>query len=161
MGEYEYSFKVSDLGFYVEYCEKNNYIKKEESLQEIILYKNANKIMARIITKEINGNRKIFLDFKDDDESDNVLKIRKESLPLELFDSNREAVDSILDILGYEKKKVLARKRIIYYKNEVVFELDNYISPEFMYVVGIEGRKEKVDDVYNELNKLSNIIKML
>lgn len=154
MSEYEYSFKVLDLGSYIEYCEKNNYIKKEESLQEIILYKNINKTMARIITKEINGNRKIFLDFKGDDESDKILKIRKESLPLELLDSNREAVDSILDILGYKKKKVLARKRIIYYKNDVVFELDSYTSPEVMYVVGIEGNKEKVDDVYNKLNKL-------
>lgn len=154
MEEYEYSFKVTDLKPYIEYCENNNYEKKEETSQTRILYKNINKTMARITTKEKNGNKKTVLDFKDDNEADTTLKVCRESLPLEIFESNKEAVESILDILGYEIKKTLIRKRVVYCKEDIIFELDDYSSPEIMYVVGIEGQKEKVDKVYNELREL-------
>lgn len=158
MEEYEYSFKVTDLNPYIEYCKKNNYDKREETSQTRILYKNINRTIARITTQEKNGNKKTVLDFKDDNESDSTLKVCRESLPLEVLESNREAVDSILDMLGYKIKKTLIRNRIVYFKDEVVFELDNYSSPETMYVVGIEGNKEKVDKVYNEVKKIINNI---
>lgn len=154
MEEYEYSFKVTNLKPYIEYCENNNYEKKEETSQTRILYKNINKTMARITTKEKNGNKKTVLDFKDDNETDTTLKVCRESLPLEISDSDKEAVDSILDMLGYEIKKILIRKRVVYCKNGVIFELDDYSSPEIMFVVGIEGQKEDVDKVYNELQEL-------
>lgn len=154
MEEYEYSFKVTNLKPYIEYCENNNYEKKEETSQTRILYKNINMTMARITIKEKNGNKKTVLDFKDDNESDTTLKVCRESLPLEILESNKEAIDSILDMLGYEIKKTLIRKRVVYYKDDVIFELDDYSSPEIMYVVGIEGNKEKVDKLYNELSKL-------
>lgn len=156
MEEYEYSFKVTNLKPYIEYCESNNYDKKEETSQTRILYKNINKTMARVTTKEKNGNKKTVLDFKDDNETDTTLKICRESLPLEILESNKEAIESILDILGYELKKTLIRKRIVYNKDDVTFELDDYTSPEIMYVVGIEGKKDNVDKVYNEVSKLIN-----
>lgn len=154
MEEYEYSFKVIDLNPYIEYCESNNYEKTEETSQTRILYKNVNKTMARITTKEKNGNKKTVLDFKDDNESDDTLKVCRESLPLEISESNKDAVDSILDMLGYEVKKTLIRKRVVYCKDGVTFELDDYTSPEIMFVVGIEGQREKVDIVYKELQEL-------
>lgn len=153
MEEYEYSFKVNNLKSYIDYCEKNNYEKIEESLQTRVLYKNSNKTMARITTKEKNGVKKTFLDFKDDNESNDTLKVCRETLPLEVLDSNKEAIDSILDMLGYTIKKALIRKRFVYFKDEVTFELDEYTSPDIMFVVGIEGNKEKVDKIYIELQK--------
>ena len=153
MEEYEYSFKVNNLKSYIDYCEKNNYEKIEESLQTRVLYKNSNKTMARITTKEKNGVKKTFLDFKDDNESNDTLKVCRETLPLEVLDSNKEAIDSILDMLGYTIKKTLIRKRFFYFKDEVTFELDEYTSPGIMFVVGIEGNKEKVDKIYIELEK--------
>ena len=41
MEEYEYSFKVTDLKPYIDYCETNNYEKKENSSAVVFfLYKN-------------------------------------------------------------------------------------------------------------------------
>lgn len=55
------------------------------------------------------------------------------------------------------REKILIRNRVVYYKNDVTFELDNYSSPEVMFVVGIEGKKESVDKVYEELKgKINN-----
>lgn len=109
--------------------------------------------MARITTKEKNGVKKTFLDFKDDNESNDTLKVCRETLPLEVLDSNKEAIDSILYMLGYTIKKTLIKKRFVYFKDEVTFELDEYTSPDIMFVVGIEGNKEKVDKIYIELQK--------
>ena len=55
-------------------------------------------------------------------------------------------------MLGYKKDKVLSRTRIVYKKDGVKFELDSYTSPEIIFVVGIEGNKEKVDFVYKEVS---------
>lgn len=158
MEEYEYSFKVTDINPYIKYCENNNFEKLEESSQIRILYRNINKIMARITTTEKNGNKRVVLDFKDDNQSNDRLKVSKETLPLDINDDNSEAIDSILDMLEYKKDKTLIRKRIVYCKDGVTFELDSYSSPQAMFVVGIEGEKTKVDLVYNELNKQINYI---
>ena len=40
----------------------------------------------------------------------------------------------------------------MYEKDGVKFELDSYTSPEIIFVVGIEGHKEKVDFVYKEVS---------
>ena len=152
--EYEYSFKVESLDSYIEYCRKNNYDKVEENKQTRILYRNKNKTMARVTKKEENELVKLFLDFKDDILNDEVLVERKESLPLEFNDE--EAVESILKFLEYEKDTILVRTRTVYKKGNVEFEIDDYKSPEKMYVVAIEGKKEDVDEVYNEIKKINN-----
>lgn len=152
--EYEYSFKVKNLDIYIDYCKNNNYEKIEENIQTRILYRNKNKTMARITKKEKNKDTKLFLDFKDDILNDEVLTERRETLPLEFNDE--EAAESILNFLEYKKDTILVRTRIVYKKDNVIFELDNYKSPEKMYVVAIEGKKEDVDQVYNEILKINN-----
>lgn len=156
MQEYEYSFKVRDIKPYIKYCEDNNYEKKEESIQTRTLYKNSDKIMARITTKEKNGSQVTLLDFKDDNNSLDVLKVSRETIPLVVNDSNKKAIYSILDMLNYKKNKVLKRKRIVYVNDDVIFELDSYSSPNTMFVVGIEGKKECVDKIYLELKDKFN-----
>lgn len=151
MEEYEYSFEVSDLTPYIKYCQENNYEKTEETIQIRTLYKNSDKVIARITIKEKNGTKQTLLDFKDDNNSDEILKVSRETIPLVVNDLNKEAIYSILDILNYKKDKVLNRKRIVYVKDSVVFELDSYSSPHTMFVIGIEGKKENVDKIYLEL----------
>ena len=46
--EYEYSFYVKEIEPYIQYCEKNDYKKTSEGNQIRELYKNGNKILARI-----------------------------------------------------------------------------------------------------------------
>lgn len=145
MQEYEYSFKTDDITKYINYCNNNDYKLIDKVKQTRTLYRNSNKTMARIT---INDN-KMFLDFKEDNLNDDILKIRKETKPLEF--SNMESINSILDFLEYKKDITLIRNRIIYEKDNVKFEIDKYESPEVYNVVAIEGKKEEVDKVYNEL----------
>ena len=139
--EYEYSFKVKDLTKYLDYCKKNDYQLVEETNQERILYRNANKTIARMTTKIKDNKAKIYLDFKDDNDSDEILKVSRETIPLEVTDSNKKAVLSILDMLGYQKDKILVRNRWVYKKDKVTFEIDDYKEPQ-MKGVAIEGNKE-------------------
>ena len=150
--EYEYSFKVKNIKPYIDYCENNNYELVEENKQVRTLYKKEDKTMARITSKEKDGNIKLFLDFKEDLLSDEDLIERKESKALEF--SDLDSVESILDFLEYKKDIELFRTRIVYKKNKVIFEIDSYKSPEEMYVVAVEGDKEEVDKVYEEIKKL-------
>ncbi len=149
--EYEYSFKVDSLDEYKKYCEENGYEKRLEYDQVRELFTSDNKILARITTTKTENNIDIFLDFKDDDDSDKVYKESRETIPLKVTDENRGAIDSILNILGYKKKKHLVRKRYIYKKGKVKFEMDDYTKPEIMHVVAIEGDKDEVTKVYNEI----------
>lgn len=149
--EYEYSFKVDSLDWYKKYCEENGYVKRLEYDQVRELFTSDNKILARITTTKTENNIDIFLDFKDDDDSERIYKEARETIPLRVTDENRGAIDSILNILGYKKKKHLVRKRYIYKKGKVKFEMDDYTKPEIMHVVAIEGDKEEVTKVYNEI----------
>lgn len=149
--EYEYSFKVDSLDEYKKYCEENGYEKRLEYDQVRELFTSDNKVLARITTTKTENNIDIFLDFKDDDDSDKVYKESRETIPLKVTDENRGAIDSILNILGYKKKKHLVRKRYIYKKGKVKFEMDDYTKPEIMHVVAIEGDKDEVTKVYNEI----------
>lgn len=153
MEEYEYSFKVCDLTPYLNYCEEKGFILKENTSQIRVLYRNPNKTMARITTKIKNNKKKIFLDFKDDNQSDETLKLSRETIPLEITDKDFESINSILDMLNYSKDITLIRDRIVYEKDTVKLEIDNYSSPEIMYVVAVEGEKDKVDEVYNEIKR--------
>ena len=150
--EYEYSFKVKDIVPYIKFCEDNNFIKVEESLQKRTLYRKEDKTMARITIKEIDKVISKYLDFKDDILTDEVLIERRETLSIRFEDD--EAVESILNFLGYKQFNILDRKRIVYEKGNVKFEIDHYSSPEEMYVVAVEGEKDDVDKVYAEIQNI-------
>ena len=153
--EYEYSFKVKDIKEFVKYCDLNKYEKKEEYLQTRILYKNGGPIMARVTENIYNDRSEKVLNFKDDNLNDKDLKISRESKDLIINDENQEFVESLIEMLNLTKKKILKRKRYIYEKNNVKFEIDEYIEP-VMNVVAIEGLKEEVDAVYKELEEIIN-----
>lgn len=143
--EYEYSFKVEELKPYIDYCSSNSYELENKVNEERTIYRNSNNTIARI-TKQ---GSKMFLDFKEDKLSDKDLIERKESESLEFTDIN--AVISILDFLGYKEDNTLKRKRLIYVKNNVKFEIDPYKEPEECFVVSIEGDKTEVDEVYKKI----------
>jgi len=148
--EYEYSFKVKDITPFIDYCVNNKYELKKEYEQTRTLYKNGGKVMARI-TKNIYKDSEVeILNFKDDNLSDSVLKVSRESKDLVMNDENRDFVKSLLEILELNETKKLVRKRYVYTYNNVTFEIDNYTTP-VMNVVAIEGKKDEVDEVYNEL----------
>lgn len=151
--EYEYSFKVKDIKPFIDYCINNNCQKNKEYEQTRLLYKNGGKVMARI-TKNTYENEVIeVLNFKDDNTNDSILKISRETKDLVITDENRSFVESLLEILDLKETKKLVRKRYVYKKDNVLFELDNYSNPK-MNVVAIEGIKSEVDIVYNDLKQV-------
>ena len=123
----------------------NENIKKTN--QSRTLYRNTNKTKTRINIKEKNNTVKKLLDFKDDNITDDILIERSESKSIEFTDD--DAVESILNFLNYKKDNTLIRKRYVYKKGNVKFEIDDYEYPEKSYVVAIEGEKSEVDKVYN------------
>lgn len=157
--EYEYSFKVSSIKEFIKYCKDHDYVLTDEFTQTRTLYKNGGKIMGRI-TKNVYPDKTVeILNFKDDNLQSNTLKINRESEDLYLNDENRKFAMSLLEILDLEETKVLKRKRYVYEKDEVKFEIDDYTSPK-MKVLGIEGNEKKVDKVYEELKELINKLKV-
>ncbi len=152
--EHEYSFKVTVLSPFIEYCEKEGYKKIEETLQTRILYKRHDKTMLRITIKNKNGKITKEFDFKQDKLTDKPLVERKETIPIKYTDD--EAIESIIDFLDYKKAIELKRKRLVYVKDNVKFELDDYSSPNQMYVVALEGNKLDTCKIYSELHKNYN-----
>ena len=153
--EIEYSFKVKDIKDFINYCITNKYKKTEESLQTRTLYKNNGPFMARI-TENIQDDKGIkVLNFKDDNLSDNTLKISRESKDLIINEDNQDFVYSLIEILNLTNKKILKRKRYVYEKNNVKFEIDEYTKP-LMNVIAIEGVKEEIDKVYKALEETIN-----
>lgn len=157
--EYEYSFKVKDIKPFVNYCEDNNYNLVNEYEQVRTLYKNGGKVMARITKNTYKDNISEILNFKDDNISDSELKVCRESKDLIITDDNREFVDSLINILDLDNKKELIRKRFVYKKQNVTFEIDDYTKP-LMKVIAIEGNKKEVDNVYNSLKEIIDINKV-
>lgn len=157
--EYEYSFKVKDITPFIDYWVNNNYELKKEYEQTRTLYKNGGKVMARITKNVYKDNEVEILNFKDDNLSDSILKVSRESKDLVMNDENREFVKSLLEILELIETKKLVRKRFVYTCNNVIFEIDKYITP-VMNVVAIEGKKDEVDNVYSELKSIidNNIV---
>lgn len=153
MLEYEYSFKVKDIKPFINFCEKDGYKKDKEIFQIRILYTNNNKILARITNNQMEKEQISYLDFKEENESKKILKLSQESQILEINDKNKEFVNSILKIFKFIKSKELKRKRYIYIKNHVKFEIDDYLQPK-MKVVAIEGDKNQVDKVYEDIKEL-------
>lgn len=154
MLENEYSFQVKNLKPYINYCLDNNYELVENSDQTRAIYRNDNKTIARVTTKEINGITTKYLDFKDDNLSNDILITRRETLPIEITDE--KAVNSILEFLKYKKDNTLIRKRLVYLKDKVKFELDEYSKPTKYYVVALEGSLDKIKPIYKEINELMN-----
>lgn len=151
--EYEHSFKVMNIMPFIEFCESNKFVKEKEVSQTRILYTNANKILARITTDESNGIETKYFDFKEENNSDKVLKISGESSMLKIDNDNKEFVDSVLDFFKFEHSKELKRIRHVYKKDNVKFEIDDYLQPE-MKVVAIEGEPQEVDKIYKEIEEL-------
>jgi len=146
--EYEYSFKVNSLDKYIEYCENNNYKKISNKYEKVIIFRNINNTIARITF----DNKNIYLDFKEDKLSGDVLIERKETSKITV--DNYENILKLLEFLGYKEDNTLERNRTLYKKDNVIFELDSYINPEIVYVVSIEGDKNNVDMIYTEVNNL-------
>lgn len=152
MIEYEYSFKVKDISPYIKYCSDNDYKKEKENFQTRELYTNSNQVLARVTTQITDEKEEVLINFKDQNETENVLKTSRETPALKITNENKEFFESMLNILQFDKYKTLKRKRYVYSKDGVIFEIDEYSAPEEMYVVAIEGEKSKVDEVYNEIN---------
>ena len=151
--EYEYSFKVKSLEAFIKFIIDNNFKETSSFLEHRTLYKKSDKTMARVTIKECGNDKTTYLDFKDDDENDDILKERRESIPLKVDDI--EATLSIIEFLDYKFSKELIRNRTVYNKSNVKFEVDSYEKPTKMFVVAIEGVKVDTDKVYNALkNKL-------
>ena len=149
--EYEYSFKVTNIKPFLKYCKDNGFKKIEKTEQIRTLYKKADKTMLRLTVKKCGRKVVKEMDFKQDKLSSDVFVARKESLPI-TYD-NDEAVYSIIDFLGYKKDIELRRTRYAYYKNDVKIEIDEYVSPDKMLVVAIEGSIKNSNKVYNELEE--------
>ena len=154
--EYEYSTKVKGIEPFINYCKENNYKLVNKTTQKRVLYKNNNKILARVTTIKEGKSKNIFLDFKDENESNDILKISRETGKINVTD-NLNFVNAVLSMFEFDFYKELDRVRYVYTKDKVTFEIDEYLKPK-MKVVGIEGNKEDVDKVYNiledELKKL-------
>lgn len=118
------------------------------------MYKNPNHILARITTQEDKDKIVTSINFKDENESNDVLKTSRETPSLNITEENKEFINTMLDILGFNKFKTLERKRYVYQKNDAKFEIDEYSAPEEMYVVAIEGEKREVDSIYEDVNNL-------
>ncbi len=133
---------------------KIGYMKEKENLQTRVLYRNPYSILARITTQENKDKVVTSINFKDENESVDILKTSRETPSLDITEENEEFIMAMLDMLEFNKFKVLKRKRYVYKKNNVKFEIDEYSAPEEMCVVAIEGDKEEVDRIYEEVNKL-------
>lgn len=162
MIEYEYSFKVKDIEPFIKFCKDNNYEESKVVLQTRTLYKNDSKILARITKNEIGEETFLYLNFKEENETENILKQSQESQILEINDSNKEFINSFLKMFKFRKSKELKRKRYVYKKDKeesVKFEIDEYSKPQ-MKVVAIEGDKKQVDKVYEQIKHLYNTYKI-
>ena len=77
------------------------------------------------------------------------MKICRESGEIEVTNS-MEFVNSLLEMMEFKFHKKLERKRYVYEKGNVKFEIDDYKVPKAK-VVAIEGEKLEVDKVYSEI----------
>ena len=124
--EYEYSYKVTSIKEFIQYCESNNFIKISETTQKRTLYKNDTYIMARITIEEDNLKHTIteYLDFKENNETNQELKIRKETDILNLNNENKAFAKTLIEFLNLKVDKELIRTRYTYQKGNVKFDLN-------------------------------------
>ena len=155
MEEYEYSFIVKDIKPYIEYCEKNGYAKTAEVKQNRVVYQNkySDKIIARITTEWDNGKVSTVLDSKSIDIADNDLKVSQESKEIVVTSDNKDAIISMLETMGFYVSANNTRNRLVFEKDNIKFEIDDYTEP-VMKVVAIEGEREAVNAVYSVVKDL-------
>ncbi len=155
MEEYEYSIKAKSVKPYIEYCEKNKYklIEKVEQNRKVYENRYSKDIIARITTSIKDGKKEIVFDCKNIGTRNEALKISQESLPFFITEDNIKEVESFLNVLNFYQSANNNRIRYVYKKSGVKLEIDDYTSP-VMCVIGIEGEKQKVDKVYNDLKDL-------
>ena len=152
--EYERSFKVEDIEPYIDYCKKNNYKQVGIVKQNRRVYenKNSNNIIARITTETINGVTTTVFDCKNVGTRKDTLKVSLESIPLYITEDNKDSIMSILKVLDFFESANNFRTRYIYEKENVKFEIDDYEN-QSAKVIAIEGEKNAVELVYNEIIK--------
>ena len=153
--EYECSFETKDLSPFINYCRENNYKQISKTKQTRTIYRHKNKTMARITIEKANNKITKKLDFKEDKLLDELFIERRESLPLEF--NNDKTINSILEFLEYQKDHTIIRNRIIYEKNNITFELDQYLNPRKTNLVSIEGQKETVNNIYIEIKNINKL----
>lgn len=147
--EKEYSFKILDIKPFIKYLKENNFILKEETNQIRTLYKRKDNIMLRITINEQDNIIKKEFDFKEDKLSNNDYTERKETKSISYEDD--EIINSIIDIFNYKKDTELKRKRIVYKKDNIIVEIDSYITPYNDIVFSIEG--ENIKELYFDIKK--------
>lgn len=159
--EYEYSYKVTSIKEFIQYRESNNFIKISETTQTRTLYKNDTYIMARITIEEDNlkHTRTEYLDFKENNETNQELKIRKETDILNLNNENKAFAKTLIEFLNLKVDKELIRTRYTYQKGNVKFEIDDYTNPK-MKVLAIEGNSEEVNKINQELMPMITKLKI-
>jgi hypothetical protein len=159
--EYEYSYKVTSIKEFIQYRESNNFIKISETTQTRTLYKNDTYIMARITIEEDNlkHTRTEYLDFKENNETNQELKIRKETDILNLNNENKAFAKTLIEFLNLKVDKELIRTRYTYQKGNVKFEIDDYTNPK-MKVLAIEGNSEEVNKINQELMPIITKLKI-
>lgn len=153
--EFEHSFKVTDIKPFLDYCEQNGYKKESVVVQNRKVYENAldKKIIARITTETKNEETKTILDFKNVNSKNGDLNISSESIPLVIKDNDLDAIESILETINFIQAADNLRTRYVYSKNNIKFEIDEYIRPQAK-VVAIEGDKFEVEKTYQTIKQL-------
>ena len=150
--EYEHSFNVENIEPYINFCKQNGYKEKSIVTQNRIVFENKiNKnIIARLTTEFFDGKEVTELDFKNVNTKKDDLNISTESLPLTVTVENKKTILSMLNTLEFFEAANNLRTRYVYIKDNVKFEIDDYIRPQ-MKVVAIEGLKKEVDMVYEQV----------
>ena len=150
--EYERSFSAKSIDKYIEYCNQNGYEKTSEVLQNRIVFENQTnkKLIARITKEKILDKETIAFDCKNVLQKDGNLNQSLESTPLNITENDLPAILSMMEVMDFKQSADNIRKRYVYQKDKVCFEIDEYIRPK-MNVVAIEGNKEDVERIYAEL----------
>lgn len=151
MKEYERNFKAETIEPYLEYCRANGY-EEEVVEQNRIVFENKfnSHLIARLTTDIVDGKRTTVFDCKNVGKRVKDLKISEESEPLVVTEKTRDVILSILNVMEFYETANNLRKRYIFKKNNVTFEIDDYERPK-MKVVAVEGDEKEVDRVYAEV----------
>lgn len=156
--EYERSFNVKNIEPFIKFCESNDFVKTFVSTQNRIVFENKHnsKIIARLTTEIKDNKQSIVIDFKNVNSKKDNLNISTESIPMIVTDDNKECVMSILNTLDFFEVANNIRTRYEYIKDDVKFEIDDYTRPD-MKVVAIEGERQAVEHIYEQLKQYINI----
>ena len=152
MVEYEYNFKVDDIGVVTRFCEGNGFILASKTSENRVVFENRQnrKIISRLTTTFGESDKVTVWDFKNVGKNDNLLKVSKESETMKLDEAGIKIARSMLEVMDFEQSADNLRTRYVYEKNDVKFEIDDYTRPE-MKIVAIEGEKNQVDKLYQIL----------